>query len=108
MMREDRSGCRRRRRARVSSVARYEFRAVPPPKVPVVAGAGSGGGDMDDGSRRLGGLESDVSAIKTDVAGIAAQLPSLATKADLMETNAVVAEIAAQLPNFATKADVLA
>jgi hypothetical protein len=50
---------------------------------------------MDDVLRRLGLLEKDVSVIKTDVSGILAQLPHLATKADV-----------AQLPHLATKADV--
>lgn len=87
--------------AEVSSVARYDFRAEPPPNVPVGAGAGSGGGNMDDVLRRLGVLESDVSVIKTEVAGIAAQIPHLSTKA-------VVDGMAAQLPNLATKADLMA
>lgn len=58
-------------------------------------GAGSGGGDMDDVLRRLGSLEKDVSEIKTQVGGIMAQLPHMATRADV-----------AQLPHMATKADV--
>ncbi|MFI4886091.1 MAG: hypothetical protein ACHQIF_11040 [Steroidobacterales bacterium] len=94
--------------AEVSSVARYDFRAEPPPNVPVGAGAGSGGGNMDDVLRRLGLLEDDVSVIKTDVAGIAAQIPGLATKADMMAVKAEVAGIAAQLPGMATKADLMA
>lgn len=63
---------------------------------------------MDDVLRRLGLLEDDVSVIKTHVAGMAAQIPSLATKADLMAVKAEVAAIAAQLPNMATKADLMA
>lgn len=61
---------------------------------------------MDDVLRRMGSLEKDVSVIKTDVAGIVALLPHLATKADVMEIKADVAGIAALLPHFATKADV--
>lgn len=52
---------------------------------------------MEDVSRRLGSLEKDVSEIKTDVRGIMAQLPHMATKADV-----------AQLPYMATKAEVMA
>jgi hypothetical protein len=50
---------------------------------------------MDDVLRRLGLLERDVSVIKTEVAAISAQLPNMATKADV-----------AQLSYMATKADV--
>ena len=50
---------------------------------------------MDDVLRRLGSLEKDVSVIKREVEGISAQLPHMATKADV-----------AQLPYMATKADV--
>jgi hypothetical protein len=92
----------------VSSVARYEFRAGPPPNIPVAAGAGSGGGDMDDVLRRLGMLEGDVSVIKTEVAAMAAQLPNLATKADVEAVKTEVAGIAAQLPNMASKEDLMA
>ena len=79
---------------------------------------------MDDVLRRLGLLEGDVSVIKTEVAGMAAQFPNLATKADVeavktevagieaqlphLATKAAVDGIAAQLPHLATKADVLA
>jgi hypothetical protein len=80
--------------ARVSSVAQYDFRGLPPSNS-VGVGAGSGGGDMEDVLRRLGSLEKDVSVIKTEVAGITALLPHLATKADV-----------APIPYLATKADV--
>ena len=50
---------------------------------------------MDDVLRRLGLLEKDVSAIKTDVGAIIALIPHLATKADV-----------ALIPYMATKADV--
>jgi hypothetical protein len=61
--------------------------------------------------------KADVEAVKTEVAGIEAQLPHLATKAAVdgiaaqlphLATKAVVDGIAAQLPHLATKADVLA
>ena len=57
---------------------------------------------MDDVLRRLGLLESDVSVIKTEVAAISAQLPSMATKEDVALLKADVA----QLRNMATKEDV--
>jgi hypothetical protein len=41
---------------------------------------------MEDVLRRLGSLEKDMSEVKTSVAGIVAQLPHLATKADVMAT----------------------
>lgn len=70
---------------------------------------------MDDVLRRLGSLEKDVSAIKTDVAGIVTLLPHLATKTDVagiatllphMAAKADVAGIVTLLPHMATKADV--
>ncbi len=61
---------------------------------------------MDDVLRRLGSLENDVSAIKTDVAGIVSLLPHLATKADVMAIKAEVAGIVTVLPHLATKAEV--
>jgi hypothetical protein len=97
----------------VSSVAQYGFRGGSQPSTSIGVGAGSGGGDMDDVLRRLGSLEKDVSAIKTDVAGIVALLPHMATKADVMAIKADVmatkADIAGMmnlLPDMATKADV--
>lgn len=57
---------------------------------------------MDDVLRRLGLLEKDVSVIKTEVAAISAQLPNMATKADV----ALLKADLAQLPYMATKADV--
>ena len=63
---------------------------------------------MDDVLRRLGSLENDVSAIKTDVAGIVSLLPHMATKADVMAIKAEVAGIVTVLPHLATKADVMA
>ncbi len=47
---------------------------------------------MDDVMRRLGVLEKDVSEIKTSVAGIAAQLPHLATKAEVMAVRTEVSD----------------
>jgi len=49
---------------------------------------------MDDVLRRLGSLEKDVSEIKINVAAIAAQIPHLATKAEVM---AVKTDLTAQV-----------
>lgn len=82
---------------KVSSVAQFDFQGGLPPSRPVGVGTGSGGGDMEDVLRRWGSPEKDVSEIRINVAGIAAQLPHVATKEDV-----------AQLPYVATKADVMA
>ncbi|HEY6516663.1 MAG TPA: hypothetical protein VIY50_11000 [Steroidobacteraceae bacterium] len=87
----------------MSSVARFDFQTDPPPTAGV---AGSGGGNVEDVLRRLGSLEKDASAIKTEVGAITAQLPHLATKADLALVRADVSAVMAQLPQLATKADV--
>lgn len=48
---------------------------------------------MDDVLKRLGSLEKDVSEIKINVAGIAAQLPYMVTKADVMAIRAEVNDV---------------
>ena len=45
---------------------------------------------MDDVLSRLGSLEKDVSEMKTNIAGIAAQLPYMATKADVSDVKASI------------------
>jgi hypothetical protein len=45
----------------------------------------AGEGNMDDVTRRLGAVETDISAIKVDLAGIRAVIPHLATKADVSD-----------------------
>ena len=45
---------------------------------------------MDDVLKRLGSLEKDVSEIKIHVAGIAAQLPHMATKADVSDVKTAI------------------
>lgn len=77
---------------RVSSVAQYDFRAGVQPGASGGVGTGSGGGDMEDALRRLGSLEKDVSVIKAEVAGIAAVLPHLATKADASLVRAAISD----------------
>jgi hypothetical protein len=76
----------------VSSVAQYDFRAGQPPSISGGVGTGSGGGGMEDVLRRLGLLEKDVSVIKTEVAGITAVLPHLATKADVSLVRAEISD----------------
>jgi hypothetical protein len=72
----------------------------------------SSGGGMDDILKRLGAVESTVSEIRSQVSGISAILPHLATKADVTAVRVEVSElrtevggIAAVMPHLATKAD---
>lgn len=70
--------------------------------------SGSGGGDMDDVLKRLGGVESSVSELRVQAGGIAAQIPHLATKEGLKEVNGKVDGIIAHIPHLATKEDLKA
>ncbi|HEY1892719.1 MAG TPA: hypothetical protein VGG63_20160 [Steroidobacteraceae bacterium] len=45
---------------------------------------------MDDVLRRLGSVETDISAIKEDLAGIKAVIPHLATRADVSDVKASI------------------
>ena len=45
---------------------------------------------MDDITRRLGAVETDICAIKIDLASIKAVIPHLATKADLSDMKASI------------------
>jgi hypothetical protein len=79
------------------------------------ANSNGGGGDMDDILNRLGAVESSVSEIREQVIGIAATIPTLATKADIGDVRLEVSElraevrgIAAVIPHLATKADLSA
>jgi len=45
--------------------------------------SGGGGGDVDDILKRLGNVEGHVSELRSQVSGIVAALPHLATKADV-------------------------
>ena len=47
---------------------------------------------MDDLLKRFGVLERDVSDLKVQVAGIAAQLPHLATKAEVGDLKAAISD----------------
>jgi hypothetical protein len=71
-----------------------------------------GGGGMDDVLKRLGAVESTVSEIKSQVDGITAKLPQLATKEDVgavrvevSDVRGEVGKIAAITTYLATKAD---
>jgi hypothetical protein len=82
-----------------------------PPQLHVGLSDGGGSG-MDDVLKRLGVVESSVSEIRTQVGGITATLPHLATKADVnqvrvevTEVKAAVAAIAEVIPHLATRAD---
>ena len=48
-------------------------------------GSGGGGGDVDDILKRLGNVEGHVSELRSQVSGIVAVLPHLATKADVAD-----------------------
>jgi hypothetical protein len=57
--------------------------------------SGGGNGGMDDILKRLHTVETTVSDIRTDVSGLMAMMPHLATKADLAEVSgSLKAEIA--------------
>jgi len=70
---------------------------------------------MDDVLKRLGAVESSVLEMRQQVSGIAATIPSLATKSDVGDMRVEVSElrgevrgIAATIPHLATKADLSA
>ena len=47
---------------------------------------------MDDVTRRLGAVETDICAMKVDLAAIKAVIPHLATKADLGDAKALISD----------------
>ena len=47
---------------------------------------------MDDVTRRLGAVETDICAMKVDLAAIKAVIPHLATKADLGEAKGMISD----------------
>ena len=57
------------------------------------AGSGSGGGDVEDILKRLGNVESHVFELRSQVSGIVAIIPHLATKADVADVKADVAAV---------------
>ena len=60
-------------------------------------GSGSGGGPVEDILKRLGNVESDVSELKSEVRGILAIVPHLATKADVMDVRTAVADLRGEM-----------
>jgi hypothetical protein len=48
-------------------------------------GSGSGGGGVEDILKRLGSVEGHVAELRSQVSGIVAVIPHLATKADVMD-----------------------
>jgi hypothetical protein len=73
----------------VSRVMEYDFNSDRSRSTPGGICAGSGGGGMDDVMKRLGVLERDMSDLKVQVGSIAAQLPHLATKAEIGDLKAM-------------------
>ena len=55
--------------------------------------SGGGGGDVEDILKRLGAVETNVSELKSQVSGILAILPHLATKADVADVRTDVAQL---------------
>lgn len=53
-------------------------------------GSGGGGGDVDDILERLGSVESHVSELRSQVSGLLAVVPHLATKADVAGLEATI------------------
>ena len=60
-------------------------------------GFGSDGGDVEDIFKRLGNVETDVSALKSEVSAIRATIPYLATKADVMDVRTAVADLESRI-----------
>jgi hypothetical protein len=60
-------------------------------------GSGSGGGQVEDILKRLGNVESDVSELKSEVRGILAIVPHLATKTDVTDVRTAVAELRGEM-----------
>jgi hypothetical protein len=60
-------------------------------------GSGSGGGHVEDILKRLGNVESDVSELKSEVRGVLAIVPHLATKADVMDVRTAVADLRGEM-----------
>src|ERR1700730_15966027 len=63
------------------------------PSQVLAANSDSGGGGMDDILRRLGTVESAVVEVREQVIGIAATIPSLATKSDVDAVRIEVSEL---------------
>jgi hypothetical protein len=59
--------------------------------------SGGGGGDVEDVLKRLGAVETNVSELKSQVSGILAILPHLATKADVADVRTDVAQLKGEM-----------
>jgi hypothetical protein len=64
---------------------------------------GSGGGNMDDVLKRLGGVESLLGETRADVSAIKATLPHLATKADVAATKADINDVRSDINAVETR-----
>ena len=70
-------------------------------------GSGSGGGDVDDILKRLGNVEGLVSELRSQVSGILALIPQLATKADVADLKAALASTMARLIKWIVAAELV-
>ena len=61
------------------------------------AGSGSGGGDVEDILKRLGNVETHVFELRSQVSGIVAIIPHLATKADVADVRTAVGQVKADV-----------
>lgn len=75
----------------MNSVVAYRNREVV--IEPRVMGCGYCGGRVDEMSRRLGNIESDVAELKADVRAISAIIPHLATRAEIAELRTEIASM---------------
>ena len=57
-----------------------------------MGGGPPGGGDVDDVLERLGSVESHVSELRSQVSGLLAVIPYLATKADIGNLKAAIVQ----------------
>ena len=91
-------------RAEVGSVRGLDIRSDrQPPGQPMGIGTSSGGGGMDDDIlRRLGTLEKDMSDVKVQIGSIAAQLPHLATKADVSDVRTSISDVKTSVSDVRT------
>jgi len=62
-----------------------------------------GGGDVEDILKRLGSVEAGVSELKSQVSGILAVLPHLATKADVADVRTEVAGVRIEVGGVRTE-----
>ena len=72
---------------------------VSPPqhRFKLICWSGGGGGDVEDILKRLGSVETHVSELRSQVSGILAVIPHLATKADVADVRAAVGQVKADV-----------